>query len=654
MTIVIPAKVLEVNVTSLLGYAKWPFDDGEGDPFWSGGSTPKDYQWQATFSVSAQSHSSHLTRVPNVYNGMDIHIGDYIANTNSGIALKIISIESKSETQVIAIVEDVFRYNTFRSAGAVGDGKFNTGAAIVFELNSLGQPVVDPLPASGVSAIFTPNLFSRFENFSERDNFVLEKAANGYVVGQIIAADPANNSYTLSDSNNTQIIGRVSYAGPGPNQFVINPLNKIIDNFDFLIGDVGDTVYTDDMGGLTLTNTGKPIYVKLRNNTQTSITGSEIDASTTSGNVIEINDVPISILNTGSISDAITAINAKTSSTGVTASSTPAPTVVETNLSGFTLHYGEPALYTTDPAPTATINGVTVTFDIDTAGQAAYGINLALEQDMAASINAANIPNLRASVGSNTLILTETSGGSITIVNGQADQNGVFFAGLNSGSGLPLNTAAASGELLTLTAEDARAIDLRNITGQPIQDYGIASVENGRKAAALVVEQGIRKGDTYVVADIAARDALEVLIGDQVYVLDKGDGEWGMYLYDATDFVLTATEESARTDSRSLSVDIAHDSSTTVLIGEVSSGARVSPVTVEVLTPFDGTPVLTVGDSGNTQRLMADQQLDLSVQGIYESQPAYQYTGGADTEINVSFAANGATQGLARVTITYS
>ncbi len=69
---------------------------------------------------------------------------------------------------------------------------------------------------------------------------------------------------------------------------------------------------------------------------------------------------------------------------------------------------------------------------------------------------------------------------------------------------------------------------------------------------------------------------------------------------------------------------------------------------------FDGTPTLTVGDIGDTARLMDNDSLDLATVGTYASTPSFQYTGGGDVEIFVSFSASGATQGTATVTITYS
>jgi len=134
MKVNVPAKILRANVTSFILGDQWQHDDGKGDPFWSGGVTPKSYRWEITFNISPQSHGSHLTRKIKEYNGLDVFVGDWIAGSTTGMALKIISIESKNEITVVAIVEDIMRYNTFRSI--TGNGLFTIpGTAVVFEIN---------------------------------------------------------------------------------------------------------------------------------------------------------------------------------------------------------------------------------------------------------------------------------------------------------------------------------------------------------------------------------------------------------------------------------------------------------------------------------------------------------------------------------------
>lgn len=104
--------------------------------------------------------------------------------------------------------------------------------------------------------------------------------------------------------------------------------------------------------------------------------------------------------------------------------------------------YSQAALYipNTSPYPTAIINGVPVTFSNSTQGQATTGQPYALEEDIAASINDAAIPNLIASTLPNNVVLTQITAQPITIVNGLPDAVGVPVAGDASGTGLALYT----------------------------------------------------------------------------------------------------------------------------------------------------------------------------------------------------------------------
>ena len=45
-----PAKVLQISFTSATGYKNWTHNDGEGDPWWSGGGSAKPYQYTITFT----------------------------------------------------------------------------------------------------------------------------------------------------------------------------------------------------------------------------------------------------------------------------------------------------------------------------------------------------------------------------------------------------------------------------------------------------------------------------------------------------------------------------------------------------------------------------------------------------------------------------
>ena len=159
--------------------------------------------------------------------------------------------------------------------------------------------------------------------------------------------------------------------------------------------------------------------------------------------------------------------------------------------------------------------------------------------------------------------------------------------------------------------------------------------------------------NTFIVANIAARDALTPSAGDQSFVRSGATtGEWEMYLWDAA-WILIGTEDSASTDAKTIEAIVVPATISPVLLGNVSPDSRVTIVTIEVTIAFDGAPTLTVGDVGDNARLIDDTLHDLSEIGTYTTTTNYVYSGSADTDVNGYFSAGGATVGSARILVTY-
>jgi hypothetical protein len=663
----VPTKVLPCNVTSATEVAKWTYDDGKGDKWWSGGANPKAYRWEITVSVTTVSHGSHLTRTPNVFNGYDVQVGDFIAGATDGRALQIVSISAKTAFTVTCQVEDVLRYNTFRSA--TGSGIFTVpGGAVIFQLNENGDPMLDPLPTGIVSSDFYANVNSRFKYLNPADNYLISQTNNGFEEGDVICIDSDTNSFVLASSDNIdKLVGTVTHAGPGPNNFLLRPANGVIDFVPGLPGEVGDFIYPaiDGSGDLTLTDTGVAIFLKLVNEVPSIVRGSITNGQCSLGDVMEINDVNVSFstntLGNVSILQAVNDINQKTSQHKVSAEASPAPNVVQSDINTYGSAYGLIGGF----APfSATINGTLVNFTTTTAGQAAYGMAVAIAQDMAGDINLAGVPNLTASADANgRLVLTQSLGDAITIVNGQNDAQGSPFAGMNSISSLAASYAGASGVyVLQLTRSDGGEIIIRDITGSATSDFGLISGHSGSYAVGLNVEQGVRKAGTVVVSSIAARDALPTkLTGDSAYVLDTGQGEWALYIWDGSDWTLVATEDSAATDANSLSTTITcpvtgFGTAKTITLGRISDNSKIVSVLVEVLTPFSGysdIPSLEIGIVADPSRFMSGDQCDLESQGSYTTTPDFHYSGAAELEIKAYIEHFNATAGEIKITVTY-
>ena len=645
-----PAKVLTIDVTQINNHARWTQNDGAGDKWWSGGSSPKYYRWEITGTVTAQAHGSHLTRKDFEYNGLDIQVGDWIAGATTGTCLRIISISAKTATTVTMVVEDWLRYNTFRSS--IGNGIFNTGPCVVFQLNENGHPMLDPVPTSITSGDFYLNINSRFQYLNPQMHYVLDQTAHGFSAGDVISVTGSGFVKTTSATAN-KVIGTCTNPGPGVDQFMIRPNTRIIDFLPAIPGNVSDFIYTHatTAGALTTSDTsGRIQFLKIANSIESSVTGTVLNPTVTANDVIEINETPVTLTST-TLTQTIADINGSTSTHGVTASSTPSPTTATT--ATLSLAYGLVGVY---PGGVITINGTSVTINTTTAGQAAYGIAVAIGADIVADVNAAAPTNITASLSGSNVVLTESQGNAITIVNVTNDGNGSPVAGASSGTGWPLSTSASTGAYIKLARADGGEILLDQTTGTPLTSLGIHSVHNGRPPLAVTVEQGLRtSGGTTVVNNVFALNALSAQTGDTAYVIDSGNGEWKFMIYNGSAWIQLSDEDSADVDAKTITATVAQSGgSGNTTIGTVSNNARITLVSVEVTQAFDDVnATLKVGDSGDNDRLASDVMIDLTSTGTYAMQPAYQYTSGSDTDIVAYLNIGTSTQGSAKVLVSY-
>ena len=596
-----PAKVMSGTADSFVGVDLWPHANGVDDPYWSGGANPQFYRWRVTFTVNERLHGSHLTRTPFRFDAQDIEVGDFVAGAQDGKVCQIMSVESKTNSEVVAIVEDRLRYNTFRDPS--GFGLFATpGQVIFFQINELGYPMLDPVP--GEAAVdFASNVMSRFQYLNPLINYLLEKENNGFEQGDAICIE--DQQFVLSDADNVnKFIGTVVHAGPGPNQFILRPANGVIDFVPNLPGIVGDYIYPsmDGSGNLTTNDASRrPIYMKVAAAITSSTTGTAIDTIGNDGDVVEFNRVQMTLSSgtgTYDLDHVVAVFNAQTSQHHVTASKVGSATTVKSDIATLGSAYGIVAGYSPF---SATINGQLVTFSTTTSGALAYGDpTIADVNDMVTDINRAGIPDIVASVsdGSN-LQLKHLGGQNIVIVNTTADANGNNFAGPASVTALPLVTIA-SGSSYTLRLErlDGGPITIRDIQGSLLSDTGVMSGQNGRYALGLNIEQGLRSSTTTVVADLGARTALYSLVGDQAHVLDDGNGEWALFLFNGADWIKIGGERSVAVDARTIK-QVINLPGTTTTIGTVSEERRILNISVAVLQTLVDAPAFTISVGSN-------------------------------------------------------
>lgn len=185
-------------------------------------------------------------------------------------------------------------------------------------------------------------------------------------------------------------------------------------------------------------------------------------------------------------------------------------------------------------------------------------------------------------------------------------------------------------------------------------------LDNGSRGILLdrnldAVQSAGYSSQVYKVTTIAERDLLTgVNIGDQAYVENAGNGKWTHYIRSASSWAVLTTQQASETDSNTYSIDITELSvGGSLLIGSVSANSRVFSVTIEIITPFNGSNVtLSVGDSTDNERLFKSVYIDPSEVYVYTSESSYIYP--TNTDIYAYFNINGSTQGNAKVTISYN
>ena len=655
----VPNKVLATSISAVSGHAYWPHANGSTDIWYEGaGATKKYYQWSITFSVTAQTHGSHLTRDDFTFNGLDIVVGDWIANASSGLCWKVISVTSKTSSSVTCVVEDWLRYNTFRQSG--GDGAPTSGSAVIFGLNEKGIPMLDPVPAT-ISSTFYPTVASRFEYLNPQQNYVLEQTAHGLSKGDIVAVSSAG--FTKANTNTmAKMVGVVTEAGPGPNQFMILPNNQIVDFEPSIPGVQGNYVYVDTDGSFTTTDTGQIVFLKIQDAIPTVLTGTVNAPEVPHNHVIKLNGKTVTFADGGgNVNAAAMVVNINAvANTFVTASEVPTPTVIVSD--GPNTIYGLVGGYT--PFSVAIDSGsgnTTVNF---TSNGSVYS-GVATPQDMKTDIDATSIANLTVSATATVLTLTETNGNAITFANGTADTGGYNFVGASNVSGLNATTSATGTTKLNLTRSDGGPVDIYEATEYFRVNTGIASGHTGMYPLALNIEQGIRTGGTTLVGDISARDSLSALAGDQAYVTNAGGGEWALYLYDGSAWVEVSNQDSATIDAKTLSTTFTmpiggFGTSTTTNLGNISPGRKIQSVSVSVNTSFSGhtgdiLPNIEVGTISDPDAYHDDTDNDITSVSTYMTNPEYTYPASETQDQLIRARCNhyGASAGNVTVKLTY-
>lgn len=650
-----PPKNLACRITAVQELESWYYDDGLGDPWWEMGTSKKSYKFQVTLAITRTTHSSHLTRKPFEYNGLDVSQGLWLGGLSTAKTYKITSVVSKTETQVICILEDEDRHNIFSASGGSGNGTPGPEDAIIFELGDDGLPTFDPLPGIAVSIASLKSLMqmeSRFRVFNENIRVKFFQLAHGFEESDILKLNPETGLFEKATSSDFYTVGTVVDIGPGPNYFYLTPTTKFIQYIEpGLPGSAGDFIWVDtETGEMTNDRGGNvfPTYIQMTNPQPCFVTGSVASPTISVNSNVTVNKIPLTFNAGQTLQNAVDVFNLKTPEHGVFA------------------EIGSPRLTLTAP--------INVNIDATNIEKYTFKINGVIHEvtkpGMLLASNPARLGNkdlmkvinertpqtgVVASIVANRLVLETPGGQGMTFENVIPTTTVNLEKTFLDATGFQATNAPLTANRLKLSRLDGGEITITQLTGNFLADTGVYSVNNGMLPIALVVDKSMIANQGYSVPDMEALQMLSnVKNGDQAFVQDwNGVGEWGFFVKTNDEWTKVSDFDSARTDASTYAVDVFPDSESPLTLGRISTGSRIVDVTVVIHQAFDGTnPEIVVKTAGGDV-VMSNNLVDMTMTGEFKTSPSYTYYGAIEEEIIVDFTSDGSTVGSATVVISY-
>lgn len=121
------------------------------------------YKWAASIFVNSQTIGIPLDTFTYAFDGTHVQVGDWVASSENGRALRIAEIISADPNSLSVILEDVDSYNALIDTSFAQDGSIPTNTCIVFRLNENGFPVLGPLNSGFFPEVAQANLMARFD-----------------------------------------------------------------------------------------------------------------------------------------------------------------------------------------------------------------------------------------------------------------------------------------------------------------------------------------------------------------------------------------------------------------------------------------------------------------------------------------------------------
>ena len=167
----------------------------------------------------------------------------------------------------------------------------------------------------------------------------------------------------------------------------------------------------------------------------------------------------------------------------------------------------------------------------------------------------------------------------------------------------------------------------------------------------------------YTVDTIDQRDGIDTTLlnpGDQVYVKSGTNGVWEIYIASSIDQTQTipvvswtkySDEFSSQSASGTIQQQITYQTSTPIEFINVKTGVRILNIVVAVTEIFSSDSTFSIGDDLENNRLVDNNDIDLTVIGNYTIIPNYVYS--STTMIKGFLSAVASSTGKITITISY-
>ena len=568
-----------------------------------------------TYNISISSITPQTTGDDNIgdYNGNDVRVGDFFALADGNKVWKIISISSKSFTNITGVFEDI----NMGIARSRSDNNNNPNGlnGIIFRVNNSNYPLFDSTQLDSFidANNTTDKIASYLQTFNNFNLFTFQPTTTGSLeLGDLVTITGSGTGYNLiTASLGDTTIGTV-FDIYGEN-VIVRPYNKIITDFEEASklqgGIVGSIWYESGSGQITTSSADNRSQKFLQLSLpESAITIGTVDNPTFDETSYDfyINEIEVIARNPGgsaalTIGDVTQSINTYTDQHHVVAGinqeggtisvssgdSAGTGTGAENGTIRFVSNFGIIEImgiggdpigdYSSTATGTFSItssNGYEIevkpTYASTTVLVSGQNYPVATEEDITDAINAAATSagaSISATYGTDTITITETNGGDLEINKGETQNivvSNMHLVGIQSATGLPTGefVAPPAEYYLALTRQDGGRIMLSGsfITTPSNQSLGLNNIV-GTPPYLLMLEggsltaSGSGADDDWYIGDTFLTSSRDVQITGSLLV-NRQDSTADFFL------IRSGSYDALKVDSQGITRFFAHDDET--------------------------------------------------------------------------------------------